>query len=427
MVPEDEFMPEILGETRIGEISMGIVFLLMLIIMGVVYRSISNPIKHLVNTISSVSAGDYTARVALQGSDELSRLGKALDQMLDERVTNLVAAEQERERISNSVIKLLEAVSQISQRDLTIKVPVTEDVTGPVADALNLLTGETAKVLQVVLQTSESVANASNIVKSQSDAAITIAESERRTVDKAAAELITAVDDMQRIARLAQSCNTTAETAIEATQSALKTVTSTVEGINSTRDTIRETEKRIKRLGERSQDITGVVNLINTIAERTHILALNASMHAASAGQAGRGFAVVANEVQRLAENAREATSRISTLVSNIQIETIDTANAINAAISQVVDGSRLAETAGEQMKRTQEATAELVEAVRQIAQRSQDQAKASTELLTRAQEIQDVSQQTSAQLREQTVHTNQLVTFAEKLVTSVRMFHLPS
>ncbi|KOR28066.1 chemotaxis protein, partial [Achromatium sp. WMS3] len=224
----------------------------------------------------------------------------------------------------------------------------------------------------------------------------------------------------------AQNCNTSAETAIETTQQALQTVTSTVEGINNTRDTIRETEKRIKRLGERSQDITGVVNLINTIAERTHILALNASMHAASAGQAGRGFAVVANEVQRLAENAREATSRISTLVSNIQIETVDTANAINAAINQVVDGSKLAELAGEQMKRTEQTTAELVEGVRQISERSQEQASISVELLNRTKQIQASTQQTSQQLKEQNVQTKRLVAFAQDLVNSVRVFKLP-
>jgi methyl-accepting chemotaxis protein len=149
-------------------------------------------------------------------------------------------------------------------------------------------------------------------------------------------------------------------------------------------------------------------------------------MHAASAGQAGRGFAVVANEVQRLAENAREATSRISSLVSNIQIETVDTVNAINAAINQVVDGSRLAEQAGEQMKRTQETTSELVNGVKQIAERSQDQARVSVELLTRAQQIQDGSQQTTEQLQEQTAHTQKLVEFSKDLVDSVRVFKLP-
>lgn len=426
MIPEHEFMPEVLIAIRYGEFALAVVFLIMLSVMMVLYRSIAIPVETISNTVSKIGGGDYAARTGLKSKDELSRLGKALDQMLDDRVNSLVRVEQEKEDISNAIIRLLEVVSKLSQRDLTIKVPVTEDVTGPMADALNLLTDETAQVLKQVTRTSELVAETSQAVKAQSDAAIALAESERQSVDQTSNELASAADDMQRIARLAQTCNSTAETAMESTFAALRAVTSTVEGINSTRDTIRETEKRIKRLGERSQDITSVVNLINTIAERTHILALNASMHAASAGQAGRGFAVVANEVQRLAENAREATSRISSLVSNIQIETVDTVNAINAAINQVVDGSRLAEQAGEQMKRTQETTAELVDGVRQIAERSQDQARVSVELLARAQQIQEGSQQTTEQLHEQTVNTERLVAFSKELVESVRVFKLP-
>jgi methyl-accepting chemotaxis protein len=426
MIPDSEFMPEILATIRYGEIGLIVVFLIMLNVMLVLYNSIAAPVEQISTTVSKISNGDYAARTGLKGKDELSRLGQTFDHMLNDRMNTLVATEQEKENISNAVIRLLEAVSKLSQRDLTIRVPVTEDVTGPMADALNLLTDETAQVLKRVTHTAELVAEVSGAVKAQSDAAIAIAENERQAVDQTSNELAAAADDMQRIARLAQTCNATAETAIESTSTALRMVNSTVDGINNTRDTIRETEKRIKRLGERSQDITSVVNLINTIAERTHILALNASMHAASAGQAGRGFAVVANEVQRLAENAREATSRISSLVSNIQIETVDTVNAINAAINQVVDGSRLAEQAGEQMKRTQETTSELVNGVKQIAERSQDQARVSVELLTRAQQIQDGSQQTTEQLQEQTAHTQKLVEFSKDLIYSIRVFKLP-
>lgn len=390
-------------------------------------RAIIDPVERIAETVRRVGEGRYSARTGLTGDDELSQLGAAFDRVLDERVTALARVEQENEQLNDSIIHLLQAVSQLSQRDLTVKVPVTEDMTGPVADALNLLTEETAKVLRGVIHISEDVAVASNKVKTQSDVVIAVAGNERLAVEQTAAELASAADVMKQIAELAQTCNASAETAMKTTQAALQTVNGTVSGINSTRDTIRETEKRIKRLGERSQEISGVVNLINTIAERTHILALNASMHAASAGEAGRGFAVVADEVQRLAENAREATSQISTLVSNIQIETADTANAMNAAISQVVDGSRLAEQAGDQMKRTQETTADLVAAVQQIAFRSQEQSRLSNDLLERAQQIRESTQQTSQQLQEQTVQTANLVEYATGLLSSVRVFRLPA
>ncbi|MFZ4792134.1 MAG: methyl-accepting chemotaxis protein [Candidatus Competibacteraceae bacterium] len=427
MIPDAEFMPEIRQIIFNSQVALIVVFLVMLLAMIGIYRSIRRPVLKIADTVRKVGGGNYAARTGLAKSgDELAQLGHAFDEMLDERMTTLVKVEQENEKINDSIIGLLQAVSQLSQRDLTVRVPVTEDMTGPVADALNLLTGETAKVLQHVTRVSVDVATASDKVKAQSDAVIAVADAERQAVEQTATDLAAAVDAMQQIANLAHACNVTAETAMKTTQAALSTVTGTVSGINSTRDTIRETEKRIKRLGERSQEISGVVNLINTIAERTHILALNASMHAASAGEAGRGFAVVADEVQRLAENAREATSQISTLVSNIQIETADTASAMNTAISQVVDGSRLAEQAGNQMRYTQETTADLVAAVQQIAARSQEQSQVSTVLLDRAQQIQESTRQTQRQMQEQIVQTTNLVEYAQNLLSAVRVFRLP-
>jgi len=390
-------------------------------------RSLEQPLRALHDTLERVADGNYDARTQTEGDDELSQLGEALNRVLDRVRDAQDENRQKEDDLNNSIIGLLQAVFQLSQRDLTVKVPVTQDVTGPVADALNLLTDETAKVLLGVTNISEQVAQASDIVKSQSDKVILVANNERQEMDRAATELATAVDEMNRIAELARTCDRAADEAIRSTQTALQTVFNTVSGINNTRDTIRETEKRIKRLGERSQEISQVVNIINTIAERTHILALNASMHAASAGEAGRGFAVIANEVQRLAENAREATSQISTLVSNIQAETAETVETMNRAISQVVEGSHLAEQAGSQMQTTQETTAELVQSVQQIAASSRRQAEITAELRARASQIQASTEETSQQLQEQTVQTNKLVDYARNLLTSVKVFKLPA
>jgi methyl-accepting chemotaxis protein len=373
-----------------------------------------------------VSQGDFQARTGVSSADELGMLAQAFDKLLQERVAALAQSERENEALNTSIINLLQAVSQLSQRDLTVKVPVSEDVTGTLADALNLLTNEMAKVLQNVTKFSADVAQASNTVKSQADTVMGVASSERELVLQTSVDLARTADAMNEIAKLAQASNEAAERAIQTTQAALETVNSTMVGINSTRDTIRETEKRIKRLGERSQEINAVVNLINNIAERTHILALNASMHAASAGEAGRGFAVVANEVQHLAENAREATSEIAKLVNNIQVETADTVTAMNAAISQVVDDSRLAEQAGERMKLTQQSTADLVATVQRIAAESRAQANASNELRSRASEIEKSTERTSNELEQQTQQTNHLLTYARNLVDAVQVFRLP-
>ena len=397
------------------------------ILAVLISRGITVPVKTLVDTMIKIAQGDRRARVRPTNTDELGLLARQFDTMVDEREAVNERLEKENETLNNSIVTVLQSVFELSKRDLTIKVPVNEDVTGPVADAINALSDETAKVLSGVSMISSQVAMASNAVKAQSDAVMAVAANERQQVEESASRMAVAAREMNAIATLARNSQVAADAAIKTTQDALKTVTATVTGINATRDTIRETEKRIKRLGERSQEISGVVSLINSIAERTHILALNASMHAASAGEAGRGFAVVADEVQRLAENAREATTQISTLVSSIQSETQDTVSTMNSAISQVVEGSKLAEEAGRQMQATQDTTAELVKSVEQISVSSIQQAKITNELQEYAKQIKESTAQTSQQLTEQGEQTRSLVEFAGKLVQSVGVFKLPS
>jgi len=392
----------------------------------IIFRSISLPIKNISETVQKVSDGDYYARTKLTGHDELGQLGSAFDGLLAEKVSTLVEAEKSNEILNDSVITLLEAVSKLSQRDLTIKVPVTEDVTGPVADALNLFTAETSKVLKGVRIISEEVARATSIVKNQSDTVIAVAVKEQESVLNTTKELKDAIHAMEHIADLAKSCSKEADNAIQTTNTAMKTVDRSSDGMNNIRETIHKAEKRIKRLGERSQEISRAVNLINSISERTHILALNASMHAASAGEAGRGFAVVADEVQRLAENARDATSQISTLVSNIQVETADTVDTMNHVITQVVEGSQLSEKAGEQMRLTHDSTQGLVQSVLQIATSSSNQVIITKKLQVNADRILDSNKKTSEQLQKQTIQTKRLVEYAKGLLKAVQVFKLP-
>jgi len=392
----------------------------------IITRGITRSLDRLQQTVDDVAAGELEARAGLTTGDELGALGRAFDSMLDERLSTFSEAQRQNELLNRAVIDLLEAVYRLTQKDLTVKLPVTEDVTGPVADALNMMTAATVEVLQDVLAVAGSVADTSQRVKIQSDSVVAVAAEEQQQVEQAATDFAEASATMARIAVLAKHCDSAAVLAIQSTERAQKTVLGTVSGINNARDTIRETEKRIKRLGERSQEITRVVNLINTIAERTHILALNASMHAASAGEAGRGFVVVADEVQRLAESARQATLEISTLVNNIQTETADTAATMNEAISQVVAGSELAEQGGEQMNETREKTQGLVGMVQHIAKFSKVQAQTTQRLRVQAETIRESARQTGDKLRQQSSDTDRLVEYANRLMEAVSVFTLP-
>ncbi|MEE9302817.1 MAG: HAMP domain-containing methyl-accepting chemotaxis protein [Thiotrichaceae bacterium] len=390
-------------------------------------RNVVNPLRHIQETVETVAGGDFGARIALDSSNEFGQMANSFDKLLDDRLAGLVEAEVESKKLNTSIIGLLQTVAALSQRDLTVKATVTEDVTGSVADALNLMTSETAKVLSQVNKISGNVSTTSVAVKQQSDLVTELAKKEREVVDSANQTLQRTTESMHDVAKLTERSNQTAELAIAATDKAVATVNETVQGINDTRDTIRETEKRIKRLGERSQEINSAVNLINTIAERTHILALNASMHAASAGEAGRGFAVVADEVQRLAESSRDATAQIATLVKNIQVETSETVNTMNDTITQVVAGSRLAQQAGEEMQITQKNTAELVAQMHEIAEKTVAQVTEINNMEDSIAQIRETTTETSNQLTEQANATTDLVEFSTTLVSAVSVFKLPA
>jgi methyl-accepting chemotaxis protein len=308
-----------------------------------------------------------------------------------------------------------------------VKVPVREDVTGSLADALNALTSETSNTLKSVVSSANEVESASNRVKKQADEVILLAAQERAEVDKAQLALNSAVDAMRRIESLSRTSSDAAQTAIKTTSSALTSVQNTVAGMDNIRETMRETEKRMKRLSERSQEISSVVSLINTISERTHVLAINANMQAAMAGEAGKGFAVVAAEVQSLAENARQATAQIAQLVNNIQVETSDTIATMNKTVSQVVEGSKVAQQAGQQMIQTQQATTNLVALVGEIDASAQEQARVAEELVVRAESIRASTQKTGTQLAAQAKETRTLVEYSEKLREAVNVFTLPS
>lgn len=263
-------------------------------------------------------------------------------------------------------------------------------------------------------------------MKQRADTVLKLADEASNQANAASAELSTTASALRQIGEQAQGAGREAERALGATAEALTVVRATVEGITASRDQIRETEKRVKRLAERSQEISSAVTIIGQIAERTSVLALNASMQAVAAGEAGRGFAVVADEVKRLAENAREATQQIAGLVSAIQSDTGETLQAMNGTISQVVDITRLADRAGAQMNDTRAATEALVNSVRSISQATQTQGEASQRLLARAYELISASQRTLEEIEQQRGDTEHLDASASALVRTVSEFRLP-
>jgi twitching motility protein PilJ len=203
-------------------------------------------------------------------------------------------------------------------------------------------------------------------------------------------------------------------------------VNNTIEGMNRIRDQVQETAKRIKRLGESSQQIGEIVQLIDDIADRTSILALNASIQAAMAGEAGRGFAVVAEEVERLAERSTNATKKIAGLVKAIQSETNEAVTAMEEGTREVVEGSKLANQAGQALSEIQNVSGRLAELIQSISQASRQQARVSESVAKSMTQISEVTQQTAAGNKQAAVSVNSLASLADELRSSVSTFRLP-
>lgn len=390
-----------------------------------IMKSITKPTNKLTKVVHRLAEGEFDARVEVTGKDEFSKLGTAFNELLDHRAVTLKTIDNEHQELNQSVFMLLQAVAELSERNLTIRADVTEDATGPVADAINLLAEETSTTLLQVRNVASDVNNASQKVNSHLMAVNKLAMKGQEHAIDTADQMNKMLERLDTIADSAASTNTMANNTSASTHKAHESVTDTLTGMSEIRETVQETGKRIKQLGERSQEISHVIDIINTIAERTTVLALNASMQAVAAGDAGRGFSVIAEEIQRLAESSRESTEQISTLVRNIQQETNTTISTMDKTIEQVVDGSTKAEDAAQQMKEVLKTTSELVHSVDEIATASREQAGISKDLKHKAESILKSTQSTGQELLSLTGLSRNMADYAQQLVKSVNVFKL--
>ena len=412
---------QVSNNLMLGTIGAGLVILI-LTALGI-YRSITRALNALEQTIDKVNKGDASARTLMMTQDELGNLGRRFDTLLDERIATLEAKTKENDNINNSAINLLQSVFALSEKDLTSRADVSDDIVGTIASSVNQFADETAQTLAEVQEIAGQVRGAAEATQQQGLLVQTGADRDRALLETMGATLSTATRQMNEVAQLSTASGVAATRTSDATKAAQAAVEGTVRGMDSLREVISETEKRFKRLGERSQEISSAVALVNTISERTHVLSLNASMQAATAGEAGRGFAVVAQEVQRLSDSSRQATGEIAKLVSNIQSETNETLITMNRLISDVVAQTELARRAGHEMTQTQAATGELVGLVQRIAAFSVQQQEMAQALQKNVQGMNDGTTQTSSAIAQQTDATNTLVQFAKRLNDSVGQF----
>jgi twitching motility protein PilJ len=337
-----------------------------------------------------------------------------------------VDAGMQNQKNQKAIMRLLDEMSSLADGDLTVQATVTDDMTGAIADSINFAVEQLRELVTGINITAQTVAESA-----QGTMDIT---SELATASSQQAEQVREVTDT--IKDMSESFDTMAERSRESSEVAQRSVAianngshmvqQTIQGMDTIRDQIQETSKRIKRLGESSQEIGDIVELINGIAEQTNILALNAAIQSASAGGAGRGFAVVADEVQRLAERATNATRRIEILVKNIQADTSEAVVSMESTTSEVVSGARKAEDAGEALIQIESVSKNLSQLIEEISSEAQAQSQTATKVAEQMTGIRDISIKTSEGTNKTAQSMGLLADLVSKLSESVADFKLP-
>jgi methyl-accepting chemotaxis protein len=380
----------------------------------------------LVRVCDAVSVGDLTSRVPNPGTSELGMVARSLNTMLDNTVA-LVQSREERDAMQAAIMKLLDEVSGVADGDLTAEAAVSADMTGALADSFNFMIAELRNIIGRVQGATQDVTASLGELRSFTTSLASGTEAQASQAIEASAAIEEMAASINHVSENASSSAAVAEQARANAEQGARAVSRTIEGMKAVRDQVQETAKRIKRLGESSQEIGEIVELIGDIADRTSILALNASIQAAMAGEAGRGFGVVAEEVERLADRATEATKKAAMLVKTTQSETAEVMAAMEDTTREVVNRSAIANEAGVALTEIQGVSNRLAELIQAISDAAQQQARGSQQIARSMNEMSAVTRTTATSTKETAVAIGSLTTLADDLNKSVARFKLPT
>jgi twitching motility protein PilJ len=372
--------------------------------------------------ILAVLAGIGLARLQLAESQKSQ--GRAESQ-------RLLAENQEQEakRVNDAnqaaILRLMNELQSVAEGDLTQEATVTEDITGAIADSVNYTVEELRSLVGNVQNTASRVAQTTANVESTSTELLAASTEQLREIRETGQSVLDMAGRINNVSNQAQESAQVARQSLTAAESGLQAVQNAIGGMNAIRDQIQDTSKRIKRLGESSQEIGEITELISDITEQTNVLALNAAIQAASAGEAGRGFSVVAEEVQRLAERSAEATKQISALVKAIQTDTQDAVAAMERSTQGVVEGAKLSDNAGTALTQIDAVSRRLAELIESISTSASQEAESANVVAGNIQHIFAVTEQTGEGTRSTVQQVRDLSRIAEELRQSVSRFKI--
>jgi methyl-accepting chemotaxis protein len=387
-------------------------------------KNFARPISMLVAYSEKFAAGDYAARLEIESEDELGAIANNF-RSSSEKILRAVSNQQAQKNLQRSVTDFLKIVSQIARGDLTLRGKVTDDALGNVVDSVNYMLDNLVKVLERVRKAAIDVSSSANeiLVSSEEMSSGAVQQDQEITNTSSAVEQLTV--SMKQVSNNAEASAEAARRALDAAEQGNRAVRDTLEGMQRIRGSVQATAKKIKSLGDRSLEISEIINLINAITEQTNLLALNAAIEAARAGEAGRGFAVVADEVRKLAEHSRSATKDIAALIKAIQAETNEAVVVMEEGTKEVEIGARLADQAGKALEAISTVVRQSAELVQEISLASKQQVRGTEGVANAMQIISDITRQTSQGAR-QTAHTvENMVKLSEQLNEQLSQFRV--
>src|SRR5258707_7583061 len=380
-----------------------------------------------------VASGDRGARAPVLGEDEFAILSAAVNAVLDGAPVSGTATSavsvgdaQDAAALQAQIEKLLQEVSAVGDGDLRVQAEVTPDTLGVLADSFNYMIEELAKVVGRVQATAVQVTNATRRILDRSAELAQASETQVTQISQTTQAVEALAIFIQNVARNAQMSADAAQDALRNASAGQQAVRQSIDGMMVIRENVQETSKKIKRLGERSNEIGEIVRIIEDIADQTNLLALNAAIQSAMAGEHGRGFAVVADEIRLLAERSTESTKRIATLVKSIQGDTFEAVVAMEDSTQEVVKGSQLADEAGRALNSIYTAVERQAQMIESIARAANEQAQVSANVAVAMGQISEITSQTNAGTQEAAMSISYLAELADQLRASVSTFRLP-
>jgi twitching motility protein PilJ len=334
-------------------------------------------------------------------------------------------AKRSNEQNQAAILRLMNELQEVADGNLTVQATVTEDITGAIADSVNYTVEELRGLVGRINVAAEQVSTASTQARDIATRLLTASEAQSREIKETGDKVLRMAAQINDVSKSASESAKVARTSLEAAERGQRAVYNQIAGMNEIREQIQETAKRIKRLGESSQEIGEIVELISDITEQTNVLALNAAIQAASAGEAGRGFSVVAEEVQRLADRSAEAAKQIGALVRTIQTDTQDAVTAMEKSTQGVVEGTKLSDAAGTALADIGRVSRQLAELIERIAGTTSEQAESAGGVAQSIERILAVTDQTSQGTRQAAQSIGQLATLARELKASIARFRV--